>query len=44
MLALAGVSEAGLTDTAFSTVRARAPWLLVNLITAVCASLGNFPV
>ena len=39
MLALAGVSDAGLTDTAFSTVRARAPWLLVNLITAVCASL-----
>lgn len=38
MLALAGVSEAGLTDTAFSTVRARAPWLLVNLLTAVCAS------
>ncbi|MBL4871571.1 MAG: magnesium transporter [Robiginitomaculum sp.] len=38
MLALAGVSEAGLTDTAFSTVKARAPWLLVNLITALGAS------
>ncbi|PHR93831.1 MAG: magnesium transporter [Robiginitomaculum sp.] len=38
MLALAGVSEAGLTDTALTTVRARAPWLLVNLVTAVCAS------
>ena len=38
MLALAGVNEAGLTDTVFSTVKARAPWLLVNLITAICAS------
>ncbi len=38
MLALAGVSDAGLTDTVFSTVRARAPWLLVNLLTAICAS------
>ncbi|PHR56462.1 MAG: magnesium transporter [Robiginitomaculum sp.] len=38
MLAMAGVSDAGLTDTAFTTVRARAPWLLVNLGTAVCAS------
>ena len=39
ILALAGVSDAGLTDTAFSTVRARAPWLFVNLLTAVLASL-----
>jgi len=39
MLALAGVSEAGLTDTAFSTVKARAPWLFVNLITAIIASM-----
>ncbi len=38
MLALAGVNEAGLTDTVFSTVKARAPWLFVNLITAICAS------
>jgi len=38
MLALAGVSEAGVTDTAFSTVKARAPWLFVNLITAIIAS------
>lgn len=38
-LALAGVSEAGITDTAFSTVRARAPWLLVNLGTAILASI-----
>jgi len=38
MLALAGVNEAGLSDTVFSTVKARAPWLLVNLLTAICAS------
>ncbi len=38
MLALAGVSDAGLTDTAFSTVQARAPWLLLNLLTAILAS------
>ncbi len=39
ILALAGVSDAGLTDTAFSTVKSRAPWLFVNLLTAVLASL-----
>lgn len=39
ILALAGVSDAGLTDTAFSTVKSRAPWLFVNLITAVLASI-----
>ena len=39
MLALAGVSEAGVTDTALSTVRARAPWLLLNLMTAILASI-----
>ncbi len=38
MLALAGVSEAGLVDTVGSTVKARAPWLLVNLFTAIVAS------
>ncbi|MEE9273584.1 MAG: magnesium transporter [Robiginitomaculum sp.] len=38
MLALAGVSDAGVVDTAMSTVRSRAPWLLVNLITAIGAS------
>ncbi len=38
ILALAGVSDAGLTDTAYSTVRARAPWLFLNLITAILAS------
>lgn len=39
ILAMAGVSEAGLTDTAFTTVKARAPWLFINLITAILASL-----
>ena len=39
ILALAGVTDAGLADTAFETVRARAPWLFVNLLTAVLASL-----
>lgn len=38
MLALAGVPDAGLTDTAFSTVCMRAPWLFVNLLTAIAAS------
>ncbi len=39
MLALAGVSDAGVTDTALTTVRARAPWLLLNLATAILASI-----
>ncbi len=39
ILALAGVSDAGLADTAMETVRARAPWLFINLLTAVLASL-----
>ncbi|GHA92748.1 magnesium transporter MgtE [Algimonas arctica] len=39
ILALAGVSEAGITDTAFETVKSRAPWLLINLGTAILASL-----
>ncbi len=39
ILALAGVSDAGLTDTALMTVRARAPWLFINLLTAILASL-----
>ena len=39
MLALAGVSDAGVTDTAWSTVRSRAPWLLLNLMTAILASI-----
>lgn len=39
MLALAGVTESGVTDTALDTVRARAPWLFINLLTAILASL-----
>jgi len=39
ILALAGVTDAGLADTAIETVRARAPWLFVNLLTAILASL-----
>ena len=39
ILALAGVSDAGLADTAMETVRARAPWLFINLLTAVLASV-----
>ena len=38
LLKLAGVSEAAQTDSVFRSVRARAPWLLVNLGTAVVAS------
>jgi magnesium transporter len=38
LLKLAGVSEAAQTDTVSKSVRARAPWLLVNLGTALVAS------
>lgn len=38
LLRLAGVSEAAQTDSVVRSVRARAPWLLVNLGTAVVAS------
>jgi magnesium transporter len=38
LLKLAGVSDAAQTDTVVKSVRARAPWLLVNLGTAVLAS------
>ncbi len=38
MLALAGVSESGLADNVFGTVKARLPWLLINLIAALFAS------
>ena len=37
ILALAGVTEASLTDTSFDIVRARAPWLFINLITSILA-------
>ncbi|MBP6690481.1 MAG: magnesium transporter, partial [Hyphomonadaceae bacterium] len=44
LLKLAGVSEAAQTDSVFKSVRARAPWLLVNLGTAIIASwvISNF--
>lgn len=38
LLKLAGVSDAAQTDTVMQSVRARAPWLLVNLFTAIVAS------
>ena len=38
MLALAGVNDAGLSDGVIDSVRSRAPWLLVNLATAILAS------
>jgi magnesium transporter len=38
LLKLAGVSEASQTDSVFRSVRARAPWILVNLATALAAS------
>jgi len=38
LLALAGVTDAGLADTVLRSVQARAPWLLVNLFTAILAS------
>lgn len=39
LLALAGVSEGGTAKTVAQSVRARAPWLLLNLGTAVLASV-----
>jgi magnesium transporter len=39
ILALSGVSEAGVNQSVFSAVRARIPWLLLNLVTAFIASL-----
>lgn len=38
ILALSGVSEAGVNQSILSAVRARIPWLLVNLVTAFFAS------
>lgn len=38
LLKLSGVSEAAQTDSVFKSVRARAPWLFVNLGTALLAS------
>jgi len=44
LLKLAGVSEAAQTDSVFKSVRARAPWLFVNLGTAIVGSwvISNF--
>lgn len=39
LLKLAGVSDASQTDTVLRTVRARAPWLLLNLVTELTASI-----
>ncbi len=38
ILALSGVSEAGVNQSVFSAVRARIPWLAINLATAFLAS------
>jgi magnesium transporter len=38
ILALSGVSEAGVNQSIFSAVRARIPWLGINLVTAFVAS------
>jgi magnesium transporter len=39
ILALSGVSEAGVNQTVFSAVKARIPWLSINLLTAFLASV-----
>lgn len=39
ILRLAGVGEGSLSDNVRDTVRARLPWLCVNLVTAIIASL-----
>lgn len=39
ILALSGVNEAGVNQSVLSAVRARIPWLAVNLVTAFLASL-----
>ncbi|MET0337309.1 MAG: magnesium transporter [Caulobacter sp.] len=39
ILALSGVSEAGVNQSVFSAVKARIPWLLLNLVTAFIASV-----
>jgi magnesium transporter len=38
ILALSGVSEAGVNQSVYAAVRARIPWLAMNLITAFAAS------
>ncbi len=39
ILRLAGVGEGGLNDNFFETTKQRFPWLAVNLVTAILASL-----
>ena len=39
LMALAGVSDASIRTSVLETLRGRAPWLFVNLITAVIASV-----
>jgi len=39
ILRLAGVGEGGITDRVIATTRRRFPWLAVNLVTAILASL-----
>lgn len=39
MLRLGGVTDAEVTDSVMTTTRRRFPWLLVNLLTAILASL-----
>ncbi len=39
IMRLAGVGESSLADRVFSTTRRRFPWLAVNLVTAILASL-----
>jgi magnesium transporter len=41
ILALSGVSEAGVNQTIFSAVRARVPWLGLNLLTAFIAASSS---
>src|SRR5690606_7097099 len=38
LLGLVGVSEAGIKNTVLESVRSRAPWLVVNLFTAILAA------
>ena len=39
LMRLAGVGEGSLSDRVLETTRQRFPWLAVNLVTAICASL-----
>ena len=39
ILLLAGVGDSSVSDTIFETVRGRLPWLAVNLVTAILASI-----